>query len=820
MLSKKNLFFIILFFKIIRIGYCAESENNFLNLTKLNKNLEIFIEEYIFLTNPKLIQFIKNSDIVHSVFDKEKKIEIRNFAKKIIEEIHKKNSKNKNSFALLKENSKYKYSLTEYTDEEIDKLINILLINLFNFYQISIESSIEKIFFDKKYIKSITPNSKSSIISECMNFFELDRDIFMKIIENRKNLIILLSKKNNIFKKLEELIIQYNENDKKITEFINKEESNRVEEAKAILNGGIINWIKTSKTTDFLKKIILKIAGAISLISLLEYSFTGLTGIFYRSKDSSEQFNKMIETKINKEAEETFTKESKLNPKILNDKNENISRIKIQIESDMRGSLYKSFANILPTALEYIITNPKTSYELASENIKRHINYKTKTLLQTEHENEKMLEEKYKTGDNPLIVTSKSISNKFNFFSKIETIASILTTTDFAYSLYKRIKYLNYYKKLFNLLKNKIKISKEIYFEYKKLIDGDNGKLLSNLEDKNGITSPEEFFFINNVLNNKNLELISKYPSKLNPLNLVLFDEKSNVKNFSTLISKELFDIDIEKNKYNKGARAFDLSIEKFIGMIDLLLSKKKLYEKTINLQIKNSFSLPNFIKSDYPILKIKDGWRSEYSETAVANSIDLNKNTNRNMIIAGPTKSGKTEIGKMAAEICYLSNCGITSAKQIDITPFEKIFIMIDLPYIKGESKNSRENTYLRYILKKTNSEKKFSITVYDEILSGTTEEQSAASIKNYEKNLLQNENNISIITTHMYAHLSLASNQLNSLKKYFIKVIRDKNNNDNFIKLFEIAEDKGDNWWFGAKNQKVRDDYALWAEGNYKDL
>ena len=176
-------------------------------------------------------------------------------------------------------------------------------------------------------------------------------------------------------------------------------------------------------------------------------------------------------------------------------------------------------------------------------------------------------------------------------------------------------------------------------------------------------------------------------------------DVKDVADEFSIKLRQKVFDINIKENFYKKRNVYFDLSIERFIGFFDALVSKVKLYEYVNNNEeLKNKFSIPEYLVSNSnqnvinedPELKIINGWRPEFWENSISNSLLLNKNGKRNLFIVGPTKSGKTEIENMALEMIYWGNLGICPCEKIVYSPFPKLFAMINLPYIANESKNS----------------------------------------------------------------------------------------------------------------------------------
>lgn len=199
-----------------------------------------------------------------------------------------------------------------------------------------------------------------------------------------------------------------------------------------------------------------------------------------------------------------------------------------------------------------------------------------------------------------------------------------------------------------------------------------------------------------------------------------------------------------------------------------------------------------------------------------VKNDVDLNKD-NKNMLIMGPTGSGKTRYLEYILKCLKYSNIGIVPAENMEYTPFKYIFNNIFFKKINKASKNENENGILLDFEKYFNEEG-FKLLLMDEIYSSTTPEQAFISAKNKLTKFMKKEDTTFIATSHFKEHINLCKESENRIKNYFVLV--NEENEGNFVLKFKILPEnknnKDKNWWFREEEEfyKKRLRYAIWKE------
>ncbi len=711
-----------------------------------NVNDVVFNYKYMVYTDYELVKYLNKLGPSKIIFDKKKR---EKFYKKIIATIEK-----------VCDDKEIKKILIEQIEIDAERL----MIDIFNFYQINMQRSIEKSF--SEVVKTNTEEGYLQIFSETIQFMSTkeDQSNYLKAIFNRRALVEFLVKNKDITSSIEETLIEYKDNENTIKKFFEDEQKNRAVFVEKIIKGGRLS----------------------SILNTMKIWFDGFakrqfSSTFFPSSIFSLTLANMFQDK--KFLKSVF-RDSKSVKNVYSIKSSELNSFK---EIFYSVDIYKVIAKSIFTSPLYVFKNQILDgiMGVSAENILNPFRY-------------------------PVLSQVPSAYNLYRSYCLIYSSIYIYGIIKSLIDLNASINLAKKYNKFFDLFNEKIRIALKLY------------NLIKNFQNINVKNIPEVLYFENTIEKNRN-NLKLEYPSIYNPYNVFLRDVKDVADEFSIKLRNKVFDINIKENFYKKRSAYFDFSIERFIGFFDALVSKVKLYQYVNNNEeFKNKFSIPEYLVSnsnqniitENPELKIINGWRPEFWENSISNSLILNKNEKRNLFIVGPTKSGKTEIENMALEMIYWGNLGICPCEKIVYSPFSKLFAMIHLPYIANESKNSTENLYLRYILNFIEKNDDISFIVYDELFSSTTEEQSYYSILKLSDRVLKNSKNISIFCTHMKSHLCLEKNEKNSILNGYVKVIKDSLKANSFIRLFKLSFNEDDNWWFSENCKKIREEYSDWAE------
>lgn len=214
--------------------------------------------------------------------------------------------------------------------------------------------------------------------------------------------------------------------------------------------------------------------------------------------------------------------------------------------------------------------------------------------------------------------------------------------------------------------------------------------------------------------------------------------------------------------------------ITNYIGNIDCQICIIKLLE--------SGYSIPNFIKSDFPVLKIDSVWNPIIKKhLRVPNSIDVDFTKSNTIIITGPNKSGKSTFMRSIILNIYLSqSLGISCSNNTIATPFKDILSYLNVPDCVGrESLFEAEINRCYNYIEKIESFGGFSIGIIDELFTGTNPDEGMAGSYAVLNRIKDNPINITIFSTHFHDML----HDLDKNKFTFVKFQATKNSNNKYI-------------------------------------
>jgi hypothetical protein len=190
--------------------------------------------------------------------------------------------------------------------------------------------------------------------------------------------------------------------------------------------------------------------------------------------------------------------------------------------------------------------------------------------------------------------------------------------------------------------------------------------------------------------------------------------------------------------------RAFE-----YIGEVDAYMCISDLLYK--------GYTVPSFIfnfNSSEPVLLVDQVFNPMLKMAQVKNdfsSIDAGLT-----IITGPNKAGKSTYMRSIFLAVYLSQTlGISSCKNIIMTPFSHLFTYLNIPDIVGreslfEAELNRIYWFYRALVNLKSGE--FTFAIIDELLTGTNPFEGIAASYAICKKISQNRSNISLISTHYH--------------------------------------------------------------------
>ena len=151
------------------------------------------------------------------------------------------------------------------------------------------------------------------------------------------------------------------------------------------------------------------------------------------------------------------------------------------------------------------------------------------------------------------------------------------------------------------------------------------------------------------------------------------------------------------------------------------------------------------------------------------------------NMLITGPNAAGKsTFIKSVMLNIILSQTLGISSSKNLELTPFKNLDTYLHIPDIKGESSLFETEMYRskNYIDKIKNTDD-LSFIVMDEIFSSTNYIEGFSGAYAILEKLSKFNNSLYIVTTHYTKLNSLEKETNGKIKNYKFEINRDSSSN-----------------------------------------
>lgn len=216
-----------------------------------------------------------------------------------------------------------------------------------------------------------------------------------------------------------------------------------------------------------------------------------------------------------------------------------------------------------------------------------------------------------------------------------------------------------------------------------------------------------------------------------------------------------------------------------YVGRIDCQLCITKLLED-------DKYTIPKFIKSQFPILHIEDMWNPLIDiNKRVVNSLMMNVNTPNTVILTGPNKAGKSTYMRTIIICVYLSqSIGISCSNRISLTPFRDLFTYLNVPdKIGKESLFEAELNRCYEYIEKIESFRGFSLGIIDELFTGTNPFEGESASYAVTKRLSINPTNITILSTHFNEFLC----RLDKNNFIFNKFIANREN-DKFTYTYKL--------------------------------
>lgn len=226
------------------------------------------------------------------------------------------------------------------------------------------------------------------------------------------------------------------------------------------------------------------------------------------------------------------------------------------------------------------------------------------------------------------------------------------------------------------------------------------------------------------------------------------------------------------------------------IGEIDALMTAAVCYETYKNTE--TPFSFVNFVTgSETPYIKIYDMWNPlVLVTTPVKNSIELGiSGSPRNIILTGPNAGGKTTFLKgILTAILWAQSFGIAPVSYLEFTPFAKMntYMSVVDSIAGGESLFMAEVRRIEELLKSTreiHEQCGFTLSIIDELFSGTSPKQGMAGSYMVGKQLGGIPTSIVLISTHFTESMSKLEEDTAFFKNYKVDCLI---NEDGSIRYF----------------------------------
>lgn len=212
------------------------------------------------------------------------------------------------------------------------------------------------------------------------------------------------------------------------------------------------------------------------------------------------------------------------------------------------------------------------------------------------------------------------------------------------------------------------------------------------------------------------------------------------------------------------------------LAEVDAYLSCANLYKE--HQDGTNVYSFAKYIEQDTPYLNVQNMWNPFVGpEKSVANSVELGRNLPQNIILTGPNAGGKSTFSKgITLNTLLAQTIGIVPAASCTLTPFAKVntYMNISDDTAGGNSlfktEVMRAQELLNTIL--TLPKNQFSLSVMDEMFSGTSPKEGEAASYAVAKNIGSHKHSMAIIATH-FPLLKELETETQNFKNYQVRVV-----------------------------------------------
>ncbi len=223
------------------------------------------------------------------------------------------------------------------------------------------------------------------------------------------------------------------------------------------------------------------------------------------------------------------------------------------------------------------------------------------------------------------------------------------------------------------------------------------------------------------------------------------------------------------------------INILKYLGEIDVYISLCNLYKKFSKTNNKYCFVKYKYYKSKHvirPYIRTKGLWHPNLIRNPISNDMTLG-NKNKNLLITGPNKAGKSIfIKSLAISVLFAQTIGMVSASKYIITPFSVINSYLHIPDSTGyeslfEAEMYRAKNHIDML--KEIDQHKYAFIIMDEIFTSTNHIEGNSAAYAVTKKLTGFINSMSIITTHFTELHKLEEKTEGKIKNYKFTIERD---------------------------------------------
>ena len=179
-----------------------------------------------------------------------------------------------------------------------------------------------------------------------------------------------------------------------------------------------------------------------------------------------------------------------------------------------------------------------------------------------------------------------------------------------------------------------------------------------------------------------------------------------------------------------------------------------------MNLAHHNDINPVKWIASHTPVFNISNTF--DFNVTDTTNRISVIFSNNRNALLTGPNKGGKSTVLRALSINALLAHTYGCTIGHLKATPFQKMFVCLkpdDLPGSK--SRFEREIEFTAHTLKY----KEPILIFIDELYHSTNPSDALRSCQIYCKQLWDKPNVVSVISTHLFELVEKAPNTIQKL-------------------------------------------------------